>query len=384
MKPKIVYIVGGLWSASGMERVLTMKANYMADEFGYDVFIVLTEIKDVPPYYPVSTKIKTVNFGINFDELFTLPIHKRIFAYIKKQRQYKKKLTQYLLEIKPDITISTIRREINFINSIPDGSIKIGEFHFNKTNYRNFECNYLPEFINQVITKLWMGQLIKELQKLSHFVVLSEEDKIKWTEIKNISMIYNPLPFLSDELSTCTEKKIISVGRYTHQKGFDLLIEAWKIVVQKHKDWELHIYGSGDRDSYQELAKQHSVSDSLTCEPATQEILDKYIDSSIFVLSSRYEGFGMVIAEAMACGVPAVSFDCPCGPKDIIKDGVDGLLVKNGNIKELADKICYLIENEHIRKDMGKQARNNVERFKMDLIASQWKKLFETLLESKK
>ena len=118
-------------------------------------------------------------------------------------------------------------------------------------------------------------------------------------------------------------------------------------------------------------------------EEVRQNIVEKYCESSIFVLSSRFEGFGMVIIEAMACGVPPVSFTCPCGPKDIITDGKDGLLVENGDIEGLADKICYLIEHEDVRRKMGIQARTDVERFKIEHIAREWKKLFETNLSIK-
>ena len=109
-------------------------------------------------------------------------------------------------------------------------------------------------------------------------------------------------------------------------------------------------------------------------------IVDKYCESSIFALSSRYEGFGMVLVEAMVCGVPPVSFACPCGPRDIIDDGNDGLLVPKENINKLAEKIGYLISHENIRKEMGQRARIHVERFKIDHIASQWKELFNSLI----
>ncbi|MDD3201579.1 MAG: glycosyltransferase, partial [Bacteroidales bacterium] len=115
--------------------------------------------------------------------------------------------------------------------------------------------------------------------------------------------------------------------------------------------------------------------------PSTNDIVSKYCESSIFVLSSRYEGFGMVITEAMSCGVPPVSFSCPCGPKDIISDGEDGLLVPNGDIETLAAKICYLIEHDNLRREMGRKAIVNVQRFNMENIALQWKRLFEECLK---
>lgn len=368
-----------LYIPGGMERVLTVKANYFADVMGYEIYIILTDGADKSPYYPLSPNIHVINLGIDFDELWHKSFLQKIFIYLKKQTKYRKKLKECLHRIKPDITVSMLRREINFINSIHDGSKKIGEIHINKDNFRDFKQEK-SNFIKEIFTKWWMHQLIGKLKKLDKFIVLTHTDKEKWTELNNTVVIGNPLPFYPQKLSKLTSKRIIAVGRLTHEKGYDRLIKAWKKVTNKHPDWNLHIYGGGNQTEYQKLIDQLNIQDNCRLESATAHIEEKYIESSISVLSSRFEGFGMVICEAMACGLPVVAFDCPWGPREIIKNNEDGFLIPDDDINMFADKICYLIENENIRKEMGEKARNNIQRFKIEEIAKQWDELFNSLL----
>lgn len=383
MKMKIAYCLPSLYIAGGMERVLTSKANYLAEKMGYEVYIILTDGKETKPYFPLSPKVHVLNLDINYNQLYNKPFLKRSLGYLYRQMIYKKRLKRALFSIKPDITVSMLRREINFINSLHDGSIKIGEIHVNKANFRDFKGEKQVGPVKKILAKLWMYQLICNLKKLDHFVVLSQEDKRQWKELDRVSVINNPVSFFPPVSSTCTNREVIAVGRYTYEKRFNLLIDAWKIVHDKHPDWNLRIFGDGDRERLMNQITSLHLEKSCLLEHTTPNIADKYIESSIFALSSLFEGFGIVICEAMACGVPPVSFNCPHGPKEIIKDGEDGFLVENGNVKKLAQKICYLIENEDIRKEMGHRARISAERFKIGSIMSQWNELFEKLLKSK-
>jgi glycosyltransferase involved in cell wall biosynthesis len=378
-KLKIVYVTPALYMAGGVERVLTLKANYFAEHFGYDITIILTEGKAKPLFYPLSEKIKVINLNIGFEELWSCSFIRKIFIYLKKQRRYKELLTAELMRIHPDITISLLRREINFINDIKDGSRKIGELHVNRANYRNFEAND-SNFIKNLFAKFWMYSLVSKLKQLDRFVVLTEEDKSAWPELHNICVIPDPLSFIPTQQSPLTEKRVIAVGRYVYQKGFDLLLQAWAKIEKQCPDWQLAIYGDGNRTPYKQQMKDLGIDDTRChLNGPTADIQQEYINSSIFAFSSRFEGFGMVLVEAMACGLPVISFDCPCGPKDIIQNHVDGLLVANGNIEKLAEAIIWMTQHPEQRKAMAAKAIDNVQRFKIDQTAEQWKSLFDSL-----
>ena len=379
---KIVYCTPALYMAGGVERVLTLKANYFAEHFGYDITIILTEGKDKPLFYPLSDRIKIVNLDVNFEELWTCSFVKKVFVYLSKQRIFKKRLTAELMRIRPDITVSLLRREINFINDIKDGSKKIGELHVNRANYRNFEEGD-ANFIKNLFAKFWMRSLVSHLKQLDKFIVLTEEDKASWTELSNVEVIPDPLAFDITEVSPLKAKRVIAVGRYVYQKGFDLLLQAWAKIEKQFPDWELAIYGMGDRSPYENLAKQLGV-DMNRCHlnGSTQNIRKEYLESSLFVFSSRFEGFGMVLIEAMACGLPVVSFDCPCGPKDIVSHDEDGLLVPSGDIDKLADAMECILYDENMRSRYASAAAKNVRRFILPEVAKRWQILFSEIKES--
>jgi glycosyltransferase involved in cell wall biosynthesis len=376
---KLVYVTPAIYSAGGVERVVTLKASYFAEHYGYDVTIIVTEGKGRDSFFPLSNKVKVINLAINFEELWTCPFIQKIFVYLKKQRQYKKLLTAELMRIHPDITISLLRREINFINEIHDGSKKIGELHVNRANYRNFKTEE-ANWLKNLFARFWSHGLVNHLKKLDKLVVLTEKDREAWGELDNVVSIPNPLSFVPSSASRLTEKRIICVARYSHEKGIDLLLTAWKEVESQIDDWRLDVFGEGERFPYEQLIDNLGI-DRARCalNGRTADVEKEYCNSSVFVLSSRFEGFGMVIVEAMACGLPVVAFDCPWGPQAIISDGEDGLLVENGNPSALAQNLIALMKDDGKRKIMSEAALRNVQRFQIEHIAQQWKNLFEEI-----
>ena len=378
-KYKIVYCTPALYLAGGMERVLTLKVNYFADVWGYDITIILTEGKGQPYFYPLSDRVKVINLDIGFEELWNQPILKKLFIYAKKQRQYKKALKTALMQIRPDITVSMLRREINFLNTIHDGSKKIGEIHINRAHYRTFEEGDSNVF-KSLLSLYWKHTLVRHLKQLDSFVALTKKDQEAWTELNNVSVIPNPVSFPSVKLSRQTEKRVIAVGRYCHEKGYDHLLKAWAEVQHLCTDWRLDVYGDGDRTAFEKMLDDCRIDRSrCALNGRVSDVQSEFVRSSLAVCSSRFEGFGLAIVEAMACGLPVVSFDCPWGPRSIISDGEDGILVENGNVEQLVAAMVRLMREPEVRETMGKRASVNVQRFSMEAVAREWKDLFDSL-----
>ncbi len=271
--------------------------------------------------------------------------------------------------------------EVRFFNKINDGSKKIAEIHLAKS-FRSYKNQ--SSIVSRTLTRF--AERIDEsvVSKLDKFVVLTDEDKFDWLNKHNTTRIYNFVD-VPNSISSVKNKTAIAIGRLDYQKGFDTLVEIWAIVNKRYPDWRLDIYGSGqDKERLQAQIDRLRLNEVIKINTPTTDIYSKILDSSIYLLTSRYEGFGLVLAEAMACGVPPVSFACKCGPRDIITDGENGFLVEQDDVDTFAERVCQLIENEPLRKEMGKNARRNIEeRFSEEVIMKQWEKLFAELVDKK-
>ena len=175
-------------------------------------------------------------------------------------------------------------------------------------------------------------------------------------------------------------KRIICVGRLLPQKGFDYLMEAWNLIAKKYDSWEIAIFGDGDlKTTLNNKITEYNLSDSMKIHNPTDKIFDEYNNSSIYVLSSRFEGFPLVLLEAMSFGLPCVAFDCPHGPSDIITHGEDGLIVPLGDIRKLAEAIEWMITHREERLRMSNNARLKAQRYTAEAIMPQWVEFFEKI-----
>jgi glycosyltransferase involved in cell wall biosynthesis len=358
---KLLYITNGIAASAGLERVLSIKASYLVDKMNYEVHILSLNEDGIEPFYQFS---KNINFH-------SIP-YNGLLSYLKGIRKTVHKVAPDIISVCDD-GLKGFFVPIYLKKTCP----MIYERHVSKVISNN-DSNIISKIRTQISYRLMSigGKLYDK------FIVLTEQNKLEWKNLSNIEVISNPLSFCPEKSSNLNNKKVILVGKLSFQKGQDLLINAWTIIAQKHPDWSLEIYGKKDNeDFYQKLIKQNGLENNISLYDPVSNIEQKYLDSSIYVMSSRFEGFGMVLIEAMICGLPCVSFDCPYGPSDIIKNEEDGFLIPNGNIKELAEKIIFLIENKEERIRMGTNAKINVKRYLPENIVSQWDNLFSALLK---
>lgn len=369
---KIAYCILNTWYAGGLTRVLANKANYLA-EHGHEVFVITTDQFDKGHYYPMSEKITFIDLNIAYVGYDHFPVHKKGFAVGKKIYQHRRELKKTLYQIKPDVTVSLFGKEAFFLPSIKDGSKKVLEAHTSRPSWLDSRKGRgkIGELQN------WMD--IQVAKRFDKFVVLTEEDKPYWDNLNNVVTIPNANTFETDNKASLNNKVAIAAGRYGYPKNLDALVYVWQKVAEKHPDWKLHVRGNG-LELLAPLVEQMQMSSYIDMRPSS-DMLNEFLSSSIFLLTSEFEGLPLVLLEAQACGVPGVCYTCKCGPRDVINDGENGFLIPEGDVQAMADKICVLIENEELRKQMGENAKRLSERFSEETIMKRWITLFEELTQ---
>lgn len=375
---KIIYCTHSTYNPGGMERVLLNKVTYLSALPEWEVSVVTTDQHQRPSFYPFPEKVRMTDLEINYSDDNDKGIWKKITSYLCKRKEHKRKLTALLLKEKPDIVVSLYPSESSFIPDIKDGSKKVLELHFNKF----FRIQYGRKGIIGLIDRWRTRQDERIVRRFDKFVVLTNEDKGYWGGLPNIEVIPNAAIHVSKNYSEVKNKRVIAVGRLDYQKGFDRLIQAWKLVQHtgRFSDWKLDIFGQGEwREMLQQMIDKQGLQNTVKINPPTNAILNEYVHSSLLVMSSNYEGFGMVLVEAMSCGVPVISFDCKCGPKDIIQPGINGLLVPNGDIQALADAMMKVMEDEAYRKMLSQNARKVVDTYSEEAVMAQWIRLFTSI-----
>ena len=378
---KIAYCANSIRYLGGIQRVTVVKANALAEIPGNEVYILVTDNKAGPEIHKLSPKVHLIDLDINYyyrnEQRSTLT---NLLVGLAKGIPHKKALKRELRRINPDVVISVGASEKYMLTSMRNRTWKIiREFHSEK-NYRTKHARSLYQKLRSCFSDFYEFNYVDK--HFDRIVVLTDEDKqTNWLGWDNVSVVPNPVAFKCDSPSSLTEKVIVSMGRLHHVKNFASLIRSFALVSRRHPDWVLRIYGDGElKDALQTQINESGLQNRVTLMGFSNDIKDAVSHSSIFAFSSLVEGFALVIVEAMECGVPVVSYQCPCGPKDIVTDGKDGFLVPVNDEQQMADRICQLIEDEDLRRRMSTAARERAKYYQADSIAQQWMHLFNEVV----
>lgn len=376
---KLVYLIQDLASPGGTIRVLHNKVCWFIRHGGYEITIITTDQGQSPIYFDFPDSVKIIDLGIDYSSVYNNAPLSRILSLYTKKKKHFKLLSELLQKIKADITITFYPSDAVSVPDIHDGSKKILEFHTN----RFFRTNQGYSGVHQLVAKFRTWQDSRFVKKFDKLVVLTEEGARQWNGYKNTVVIPNAVTsFPKISPKPAVSKRVIAVGRLVYEKGFDRLIKAWSILPKEIlSEWNLTILGSGEQQSnLNELITSLGVSSSAHISAPTKKIFEEYAKSDFLVMTSYSEGLPMVLIEAMSCGLPTICFDFSCGPKDLIKDGLNGFLVENNNIRLLAEKIELLIRNQNLRLKLSENARQIKDKFSEERIMTLWTKFFSDVL----
>ncbi len=377
---KLIYCIASVHHPGGMERVLLNKLCWFVRQGGNDLTVVTTDQSGLPPFYAFPPEVKMIDLDINYAVDNQRSPLAKIVSYFRKRRLHRKRLSRLLLKERADIVVSLYPSESSFIPRIQDGSKKVLELHYNKFFRLQYNRRGLLRLADRFRT--WQDERI--VRRFDQFVVLTHEDATYWGALPNLTVIPNAaIQTDTPQADTRNSHRVIAVGRLDYQKGFDRLIEAWNLLpVALRETWNLAIFGQGEwQEKLTQQIRHLHLEESVRIYPPTTEIAQAYASSAFLAMSSHYEGFPMVMIEAMSCGLPVVTFDYPCGPKDIIRDGENGLLVKEGNIAGLSQALGRMMIDEDLRICLGKTARLVLDTYRENTIMQQWTQCFQKLLQ---
>lgn len=374
---KLIYCIASVYNPGGMERVLLNKLRWFVQHGGWDLSVVTTDQQGRPLFYAFPPEVRMIDLGIHYSVDNGRPPLVKILSYFRKRRLHRRRLTELLQREKADIVVSLYPSESSFIPKIKDGSKKVLELHYCKLFRLQYGRRGLLGWADRFRT--WQDERI--VRRFDSFVVLTQQDAELWGALPNLTVIPNAaltFPQVKHQKGT---RRVIAVGRLDYQKGFDRLIDAWSLLPEQlRRSWHLDIFGQGEwHDALQAQIDRLGLGASVRLMRPTRQIGMEYAASDFLVMSSHYEGFPMVMVEAMASGLPVVSFDFLCGPRDIIRPGENGLLVPEGDVNALAAAMKRLMEDPEAVLRMSAEARKVSESYSETAIMTQWEQLFDAI-----
>lgn len=366
---RILYVFRSLAIWGGIERILVDKMNYLADKYGYEVFMLTANQGSHSVPYSLSKSVCMEDLNIRFHDQYKYKGIYRLYDICKRYRLFRKRLKERIRTISPNVIVC-----------VADG------YHVPITNVKG-DIPLIVEAHNNCSFFYKGGGLLKNLMfwyqriyfpKADMLVTLTKKDADQWKRLSsNVVVIPNLVQLnKSSKYSNLENKRIIFVGRFEEQKRVFDVLSIWKKVYPKFPNWRLDIYGEGGlRSQLEEVSS--SLGMNVRIHHPTDKIFDCYRESDLLILTSEYEPFGLVIPEAMSCGLPVVSYNSPYGPETIITDGYDGFIVPLGDKEQFANRLCLLLCDFHLRQEMGRHAIESSQRYSSEEIMPMWKNLFE-------
>lgn len=376
---KIVFCLDTIGFLGGMESVTVTKVNALSQIEGNEVWVVITEkIKEPQPI--VSPRIHMVNLDVGYHEV-RRKWPTNIIPLIIRQFRHRRRLAFVLGKIDPDIVVSVGGFE-KYITPFIKGRWKLlREIHNVADSRRRVEQKCLRRI--SATFRDWLDYDFITPRFYDHIIVLTQRAKEKFRADDNrISVIPNPSRFRPESISFSPHNRIIAVGRLENEKCFTSMIKAYSLVSKRFPEWKLDIYGEGsNRPLLMSMIEEYGLSGIVRLRGFTADIEKELLSSSLLAMTSRFESFGMVLVEAMSCGLPVVAYDCPVGPGTIITDGNDGFLVPFGDEKAMADRLGQLMCDQGLREKMGRNAFESSRRYSVDLVIAEWMELFKKVLD---
>ena len=379
---KIVYVAETMVSTGGTEKMLSEKANYLADHYGYEVTVIsCTQTSDQPNTFPLSGKVKQLNLAIPFYRQYHYGYPRRLLVKWQADRELKEQLTKAICQIDPDILIGVARFAADVVSIIPCRAKKVIETH-EARYYLLADVEGNRSFLSRQYMNLFKRKrYFRKIEKHADLVVtLTEGDKKLWHKAHRVEVIPNCSSMRVSGYGSYRHKRVIAVGRLSAEKGYDRLLKIWEMVAPQHPEWTLDIFGEGKlHDALNDMIRERRLQ-NVCIHPPTTHISEEYAKSSICVLTSHFEGFSLVLLEACMHGLPSVAFNCPFGPASIIKDGICGYLISDDDMACYAKKLSLLMDDEASWNAFSTAALQRAHDFSTETVMKRWKQLLESLL----
>jgi len=382
---RIVYVTETMVSSGGTEKMLSEKASYLVDVFGYDVTIIsCTQIAGQANTFPLSQNVKQINLAIPYYRQYHYGYPKRLLVKWETNQALKKLLTKTIHQIDPDIVIGVARFAADIVTTIKCRAKKIIECHearpFIMADMEGNRALVSRLYTNLIMKKRYFRMIERHADVV---VTLTEGDSHLWKKARHLEVIPNFSTMAVSRMADYKNKRVIAVGRLSAEKGYDRLLKIWKRVSPQHQDWSLEFFGDGKLHHMLTNMIHDLQLLNVTINPPTPHISEEYSKSAICVMTSHFEGFSLVLLEAIRHGLPCIAFDCPFGPASIIKDGICGYLIEENSIEQYAQKLSLLMDQEDIWKSLSKEAIKRGEDFSVETVMNRWRQLFEDLVPAK-